>query len=156
MVGGASTKNEHSVVPFEWCDRQNPASGVFNSHVTATYINAAAHMPGNLSAEIQAKIDAKIKAAVRMVESEDGRGSGVTCSNGKYVYIREAEDGSRPIVSTIREGYNRDGPRPSRGSFGCRYIGVFCNDNNCNNNGNQDVPGPFDVYSYKNGHPYLA
>jgi len=156
MVGGASSKDQPSVVPVEWYDQNNSAFGIFNKHVADTYMSGATVVTQNLSAVMQAKIGAKINAAMNMVTAEEGRRYGVTCSNGKYVYARKAADGSWPVVSTIREGYNRDGPRRNRGSFGCRYMGVFCNNNNCNNNGNKDVPGPFKVYSYKNSDPYVA
>jgi len=155
MIGGATNMSQPSVVPVEWYDKTSRAFGIFNKHVVDTFGSGVVDT-GNHSAAIQAKIDAKIEAALDMVAAEESRGSGVTCSNGKYVYVRQGADGSRPVVSTIREGYNRDGPRRDRGSFGCRFLGVFCNDNNCNNNGDQDVPGPFNMYSYKNSQPYVA
>jgi hypothetical protein len=156
MVGGATSKDQPSVVPVEWYDKNNLASGIFNKHVADTYMSGATGVTQNHSDVVHAKIEAKITAAMSMVTAEEGRQFGVTCSNGKYVYTRKAADGSWPVVSTVREGYNRDGPRRSRGSFSCRYMGVFCNNNNCNNNGNKDVPGPFSVYSYKNSYPYVA
>jgi len=154
MVGGAANMSQPSVVPMEWYDKTSRAFGIFNKHVADNFGSGV--IDGNHSAEIQGKIEAKIQAALNMVAAEAGRQFGVTCSNGKYVYVRQAADGSWPVVSTIREGYNRDGPRRDRGSFGCRFLGVFCNNNNCNNNGDQDVPGPFSMYSYKNGYPYVA
>merc|ERR1719502_898127 len=78
-----------------------------------------------------------------MVEAEKGRANGVTCLNGKYVYARLEADGSRPVVSTVREAYNRHGAHNRGGQWGCRYLGTHCNTNNCNNNGNGEVPGPY-------------
>ena len=34
-----------------------------------------------------------------MMDSQ--RKEGVTCLNGKYVYVRKMKDGSRPVVSTV-------------------------------------------------------
>jgi len=155
MLGGAANMSEPSVVPVEWYDQKNRAFGVFNKHVAETYGTGDVDL-GKHPEVIQQKVEAKIQSALKMVSAENGRQYGVTCSNGKYIYARQAADGSWPVVSTIREGYNRDGPRRDRGSFACRYLGVFCNNNNCNNNGDQDVPGPFTVYSYKNSYPYIA
>ena len=57
------------------------------------------------------------------VESDSTRGEGVTCLNGKYVYARKDPDGSRPIVSTVREGLNRNGP-VANNAWACRYMGL--------------------------------
>eukprot|EP00931_Biecheleriopsis_adriatica_P045037 TRINITY_DN2580_c0_g1_i1.p1 TRINITY_DN2580_c0_g1~~TRINITY_DN2580_c0_g1_i1.p1 ORF type:complete len:1065 (+),score=225.78 TRINITY_DN2580_c0_g1_i1:94-3195(+) len=130
IAGGAPNMETPSAVPSEWLDQRNSAAGIFNKDVADRFADTAG-------------LSAQVRAAVSMVTAEGGRTQGVTCLNGKYIYIRELADGSRPVVSTVREGLNRQGPRPINGPWACRYLGVYCNAGNCNNNGNTDVPGPF-------------
>jgi len=126
-VGGSKAGAIPSAVPTKWTQAGSLASGVFNNDVMTRYRRSTNE--GTLYAKSR-------------VESDSRRGEGVTCLNGKYVYARKMKDGSRPIVSTVREAFNRNGPLAD-GQWACRYMGVHCNANNCNNNGQTEVAGPF-------------
>lgn len=127
QVGGSTAGNVASAVPTRWTQAGTQASGDFNNDVLERYRTST--NPGTLY-------------ATERVWADSTRGEGVTCLNGKYVYARKEKDGSRPVVSTVREGLNRNGPL-ANGAWACRYVGVHCNTNNCNNNGNTEIPGPF-------------
>lgn len=127
QVGGSTNGNVPSAINTRWTQAGTQASGDFNNDVMERY--RASTNPGTLYAKDR-------------VWADSTRGEGVTCLNGKYVYARKEKDGSRPVVSTIREGFNRNGPL-ANGAWACRYVGVHCNANNCNNNGNTEIAGPF-------------
>jgi hypothetical protein len=127
QMGGSTNGNVPSAVNTKWTQAGTAASGLFNQDILTKYRQST--NPGSIYAK-------------NRVQSDSTRGEGVTCLNGKYVYARKEADGSRPIVSTVREGLNRNGP-VANNQWACRYMGVHCNANNCNNNGNAEVPGPF-------------
>lgn len=127
MIGGSKEGSKPSAAPTKWTMKGTLASGIFNQDILKNH-----WMSSNPGA----------KYAKALVEADGTRDDGVTCLNGKYVYARKMADGKRPIVSTVREGFNRNGPL-ANGQWACRYLGVHCNANNCNNNGNGEVAGPF-------------
>jgi hypothetical protein len=127
QTGGSTAGNIPSVVNTKWTQAGTLASGVFNNDILVRYRRSKNE--GTLYAKDRVQMDRH-------------RREGVTCLNGKYVYARKNKDGSRPIVSTVREALNRNGPL-ANGQWSCRYVGVHCNANNCNNNGNTEVAGPF-------------
>jgi len=129
MIGGSSDGAKCSAVHKKWTMKGTGASGIFNQDILKNHWSN--------------KNDGA-RYARNIVEADSTRPDGVTCLNGKYVYARKAPDGTRPIVSTVREAFNQNGPLAS-GQWACRYLGVHCNANNCNNNGNGEVPGPFVV-----------
>jgi len=127
-IGGSTSGNVPSSVHTKWTQAGSTASGVFNNDVLARYRRSTNE--GTMYAKERVKMD-------------QTRSEGVTCLNGKYVYARMMPDGSRPVVSTVREGFNRHGPVATNAKWACRYVGVHCNANNCNNNGQTEVAGPF-------------
>jgi len=139
LIGGDNGGgNNPSAVTVAWSNKGTKQAGLFNEDVMKNHWQSVKH--GAMYAK-------------GLVEAESTRSDGVTCLNGKYVYARKLEKKyfghlpehkRRPIVSTVREALNRNGPVAS-GQWACRYLGVACNANNCNNNGNGEVPGPFVV-----------
>jgi len=127
-VGGTTAGTVPSAVPTKWTQAGTRESGIFNQDVITRYRRST--NPGTLYAKERVMMDSQRK-------------EGVTCLNGKYVYVRKMKDGSRPVVSTVREAFNRDGPIAANANWACRYVGVHCNANNCNNNGNTEIAGPF-------------
>jgi len=87
-----------------------------------------------------------------LIQEETGRANGITCLNGKFVWAKLKADGTRPIVSTVREALNARGPNQANGQWACRYLGAHCNTNNCNNNANTEVA---DTYVDSNGEATL-
>jgi hypothetical protein len=129
MIGGSKDGAKASGVPTKWTMKGSLASGIFNQDVLKN------HWTNKNAGAVYAK---------SLVEQEGARVDGVTCLNGKYVYARKRNTaGKRVIVSTVREALNRNGPMTQNGQWSCRYLGVHCNANNCNNNGNGEVAGPF-------------
>jgi len=133
MVGGGvntganMVDGEAKAVPKMWTEMTDVAGGIWQRDILNRFSSS---------------VSAAAKWARKVVMAEKGRQKGVTCLNGKFVYAREMPDGKMPVVSTVREAYNRHGPLKS-GQWACRYMGVVCNTNNCNNNGQGEVPGPF-------------
>jgi len=127
-VGGAANMDVPSAVPTEWLDFSKTEAGIVYKDISENHA---------------ASTSAAATFAKSLVEAEKGRSEGVTCVNGKYVYARHGPGNSRPVVSTVREGQNRQGPYHSWGVWTCRYLGVFCNTNQCTNDGDVDIPGPF-------------
>jgi len=132
MIGGTNDGTKPAGVPAKWTMKGSASSGLFNQDVLKNHWTSA---------------NEGAKYAKSRVELDGKRLDGVTCLNGKFIYAREmphenGKAGPRPIVSTVREAFNRNGPL-GNGQFACRYLGVHCNANNCNNNGNGEVPGPF-------------
>jgi hypothetical protein len=128
QVGGSTSGAVPSSVNTRWTQAGTQASGNFNTDILKRYRTSTNQ--GSMYAKDRVWMDST-------------RGEGVTCLNGKYVYARKNPDGSRPIVSTVREALNRNGPTTQNGQWACRYVGVHCNANNCNNNGNTEIAGPF-------------
>jgi hypothetical protein len=131
VVGGSQDGTTPNGVPKKWTMKGTQASGLFNQDVLTNHWTWTENPGTNF--------------AKSYVEAESQREDGVTCLNGKYVYTRKGtkfNGGKRLIVSTIREALNRNGPL-ANGQWACRYLGVHCNANNCNNNGNGEVAGPF-------------
>lgn len=126
--GGAAAaydvSNAPSVVNAPWLDPNNRQFGrienSFQQRAAASKSKGAQYMNA-------------------LVQEESGRSDGVTCLNGKYVWAKKKADGTRPIVSTVREAYNARGPNQAQGNWACRYMGVHCNTNNCNNQANTEV-----------------
>lgn len=127
MIGGSKEGTKPSGVPTKWTQKGSLASGIFNQDILTNHWTSS--NPG-------------AKYAKARVEADGTRLDGVTCLNGKYVYARKMPGNKRPVVSTVREAFNRNGP-VANGQWACRYLGVHCNANNCNNNGNGEVAGPF-------------
>jgi len=127
MIGGSKEGAKPSAAPTKWTNKGTLASGILNQDILKNHWQSS--NPGT-------------KYVRSRVEADGTRDDGVTCLNGKYVYARKMPDGTRPIVSTVREAFNRNGPM-ANGQWACRYLGVHCNANNCNNNGNGEVAGPF-------------
>merc|ERR1719181_1424168 len=111
MIGGSNDGSKPSSVPTKWTQMGSLASGILNQDVLKNHWSST--NPG-------------AKYARSIVEQESSRDDGVTCLNGKYVYARKMADGSRPVVSTIREALNRNGPLAENGQWACRYLGVHC------------------------------
>jgi hypothetical protein len=128
MIGGGDNGDKPSAVPHKWTMKGTAESGTFNQDVLQNHWMSS--NPGS-------------KYAKDRVEADGSRDDGITCLNGKYVYARKMKDGSNPVVSTVREALNRNGPVAKAGQWACRYLGVHCNANNCNNNGNTEWAGPF-------------
>jgi hypothetical protein len=129
MIGGSEAGNKPSAVSKKWTQMGSAASGLFNNDMLKNHWIVDRRNEGMVYAK-------------SLVTREGKREDGVTCLNGKYVWAREEPNGKRPIVSTVREAFNRNGPVAANGQWACRYMGVACNANNCNNNGNGEVPGP--------------
>jgi len=132
MIGGSNDGKKPSGVPAKWTMKGSAESGLFNQDILKNHWTST---------------NEGAKYAKSRVELDGKRVDGVTCLNGKFVYARQMPNvnyqaGPRPIVSTVREAFNRNGPLNS-GQWACRYLGVHCNSNNCNNNGMGEVPGPF-------------
>jgi hypothetical protein len=129
LIGGSKDGAKPSGVPTKWTMKGTLASGIFNQDVLKN------HWTNRNAGAVYAK---------SLVEQEGAREDGVTCLNGKYVYARKRNTaGKRLIVATVREALNRNGPMTQNGQWSCRYLGVHCNANNCNNNGAGEVAGPF-------------
>lgn len=134
---GGSTRDRPSAVPTKWLDKGQKAFGVLEKSFQDRAPNS------------QTK---GAKYLRDLISSEEGRADGITCLNGKYVWAKRSKDGSRPVVSTVREGFNVRGPAADTGAWACRYMGVHCNTNNCNNNAQTEVA---DTYVDGNGDAIL-
>jgi len=136
MIGGSNAGTKPSAVNTQWTQKGTKAAGLFNNDILKNHYLMSEYgaNPGTVYAN-------------ELMNREESREDGVTCLNGKYVYARKEKNGKRPIVSTVREGLNRNGPL-ANGNWACRYLGVACNANNCNNNGQGEVAGNFKPPKY--------